>query len=252
MKITLSGKLMLRLIQSQGMVGFINGEVSAPTERITIPDDGDDSSMDGMREIENPNHQEWKRSDALLQRWMKGTIDEHHVLPDVECLETTKDLWERLTVQQESNMEYPYPIDVNVNDFVPLKLSSSNSVMWTRMMLRLFENEGLVGFILPDDNMFIPRAYSLAWKRTDVSVQGWIIRTINEEFLPHVVDTKTARDMWTNLERAFIVKDRRATCLERPSTETVIGKVNWAYLSASCSPSMAIFGFNRNNLSKTG
>ncbi|XP_059665949.1 uncharacterized protein LOC132311843 [Cornus florida] len=182
---------MLHFIESQGMLGFINGEASKPT-----PSD------------ESSSNNEWRKSDEKLQRWIKETINED-IRQDLVLLETSKDIWERLIIMHETNMVYPYPIEVNVCDFVPFKLSNSNYREWRCLMRRLIENQGLIGFILPPN---IPRIDSLAWKRTDGLLQSWIIRTINESFLPSFLNLETASDMWTKFEILF-------------DSKTLIGKV---------------------------
>ncbi|XP_059665441.1 uncharacterized protein LOC132311533 isoform X2 [Cornus florida] len=186
--------LMLRLIESQGMVGFINGEVSPPERNIT-------------KEIENQDYYEWKRSDALMQRWIIGTINEN-VLRDVVCLETAKDIWERLITLHERKIEYPYPVWVTVEYFVPVKLSRENYSLWAKLMFHFIERQGLVGFIngevLAPEESFIDGTSGeyKAWKRTDDLLQMWIMKTIiNEDVRACVVDLKTAHDVWIKLEK---------------------------------------------------
>ncbi|XP_059665945.1 uncharacterized protein LOC132311836 [Cornus florida] len=174
--------LMLHFIESQGMLGFINGEAS----KRTLSDD-------------NSSNDEWRNSDKKLERWIKETINED-IRRELVLLETSKDIWQRLIIMHETNKVYPYPIEVNVGDFVPFKLSGSNYPDWKRLMLHLIENQGLLGFILTPN---IPRIDSLAWKRTDGLLQSWIIRAINESFLASVLNLETASDMWTKLEGLF-------------------------------------------------
>ncbi|XP_059665947.1 uncharacterized protein LOC132311840 isoform X1 [Cornus florida] len=175
--------LMLHFIESQGMLGFINGEAS----KQTLSDDNSSSN------------DEWRKSDEKLQRWIKETINVD-IRRDLVLLETSKDIWERLIIMHETNMVYPYPIEVNACDFVPFKLSYGNYREWRCLMVRLIANQGLIGFIFPQHH-HIPRIDSLAWKRTDALLQSWIIRTINESFLPSVLDLQSASDMWTKLDK---------------------------------------------------
>ncbi|XP_059664920.1 uncharacterized protein LOC132311170 [Cornus florida] len=189
---------MLRFIENQGMLGFINGEVSKPT----FSDQNNSSN----------NNDEWRKSDEQLQRWMKETMSED-ICQELVRLETSKDIWETLITLHETNVVYPYPVEVNMPDSVPLKLSRSNYVVWRRQMLGLFRNEGLLGFILPQKKI-IPRAVPLAWKRTDALLKSWVIKTINENLVAYVVDLETARDMWTKLEAEF-------TYGKGSSTETI-------------------------------
>ncbi|CAK9188330.1 unnamed protein product [Ilex paraguariensis] len=80
--------IMLRLIGTQGLLGFINGEISPPpAERITVPD-----GSDGTREKENMEYKEWERSDGLLRGWILATLSQD-LLPQVSMLKTAQDVW---------------------------------------------------------------------------------------------------------------------------------------------------------------
>ncbi|KAK1352430.1 hypothetical protein POM88_053369 [Heracleum sosnowskyi] len=62
----------LGLIESQDMMGFIDGDFPAPKEKIEAPD----SDSSGKKEIVNPEFSLWKRSDRLLHGWITGTLSE--------------------------------------------------------------------------------------------------------------------------------------------------------------------------------
>uniref|UniRef100_A0A5B7A6J5 PGG domain-containing protein n=1 Tax=Davidia involucrata TaxID=16924 RepID=A0A5B7A6J5_DAVIN len=78
---------MLGLIESQDMLGFIDGMNPAPAETITVPHD--------TREIENQNYLSWRRSDRLLKGWIIGSLSEH-ILGIVVGLNTARDVWTKL------------------------------------------------------------------------------------------------------------------------------------------------------------
>ena len=79
---------MLRFIGTQGLLGFINGEISPPpAERITVPD-----GSDGTWEKENLEYKEWERSDGLLRGWILATLNQD-LLPQVSMLKTAQDVW---------------------------------------------------------------------------------------------------------------------------------------------------------------
>ncbi|XP_059628668.1 uncharacterized protein LOC132271337 [Cornus florida] len=86
--------LMIGLIKSQGLIGFINGEVSAPPKRKEIPWEYGFIPEYPRRtiEIENPDYEAWERTDALLRSWILGTVSED-LLPNLVRLETVKDMW---------------------------------------------------------------------------------------------------------------------------------------------------------------
>ncbi|XP_059647548.1 uncharacterized protein LOC132293901 isoform X2 [Cornus florida] len=210
-------KLMLRLFESQGLVGFFNGKVPAPLERITVP-----NSDIISKEMENKDYQDWKRSDALLQRWVLATISED-VLPNMVCLKTAKDIWSKLISLHERKIEYPFPAEINVRDFVPIKLSVDNSSTWQKLMLRLIESQGLVGFIngqvsqpvkrimVPDDGgncstnvtTEIENEDYKAWKKTDALLQSWILGTILEDDIELVLDYETTKEIWEMINWNF-------------------------------------------------
>ena len=70
-------------------MGFIDGEIIAPPEMITAPDD---SVSTGQKEIINQEFLAWRRSDRLLRGWITGTLNED-TLVIVVGLDTTKDVW---------------------------------------------------------------------------------------------------------------------------------------------------------------
>ncbi|XP_059633233.1 protein ACCELERATED CELL DEATH 6-like isoform X2 [Cornus florida] len=218
--------LMLRLISNQGLVGFINGEVLAPPKRIMVPDEDDDSSTNGMKEIANRDYWDWKRSDALLQRWIIGTINEDVFPHELVRFKTSKDMWSKLINLHERKIEYPYPVAIKVRDYVSIKLSTDNYLRWKRLIRRLIKSQGLLGFIngevsapperitVPnddddddDDDSFISGTKKIenqhysAWNKTDLLLQTWIKETTDEDVLALLPEhVKTAEDMWKALQ----------------------------------------------------
>lgn len=47
----------------------------------------------------------------------------------------------------QSTPKYPYPANLNVANFVSLKLSASNYLLWETQVLSLIESQDLLGFI---------------------------------------------------------------------------------------------------------
>lgn len=79
------------LIESQDMMGFIDGGYPMPQE-YTI------SNAEGASEaqkVKNTDYVQWKRSDRLLRGWITGTLSEE-VLGLVVGLETSADVWSAL------------------------------------------------------------------------------------------------------------------------------------------------------------
>ncbi|KAK2986180.1 hypothetical protein RJ640_006215 [Escallonia rubra] len=85
--------LMASLIEDEGLMGFLNGTIKAPPEKITVPDDS--SSTGGTKEMKNEDYIKWKKTDRLLRRWIIRTLNED-ILVGVHFLKTAKEVWAML------------------------------------------------------------------------------------------------------------------------------------------------------------
>ncbi|KAL2539817.1 Ankyrin repeat family protein [Abeliophyllum distichum] len=114
--------------------------------------------------------------------------------------------------------KYPYPTASNVMDSVHIKLSERNYFLWRNLMIGFVERQDLMVFILgtipappqkitiPDDNSAsgnkeIENPDYLAWRSSDELVREWIFKTLEEDILFRVMNLKTAKDVWTALEK---------------------------------------------------
>ncbi|OMP07539.1 hypothetical protein COLO4_07246 [Corchorus olitorius] len=79
---------MLRLIESQDMLGFINGATPMPKSHVS-------KDEDAKQEKENPDYVGWRRSDRLLRGWITVTLSEE-ALGLVVGLETSAEVWKAL------------------------------------------------------------------------------------------------------------------------------------------------------------
>ncbi|KAK3038022.1 hypothetical protein RJ639_029973 [Escallonia herrerae] len=111
------------LIEDHGLMGFINGTITAPPKKITVPDD---SSPTGTKEVENEDYIKWKKTDRLLRGWILGTLNED-VLVLVHFLETAKDVWaglERVLRSQDPPDLVGRVVDMgegkNISQYLPL------------------------------------------------------------------------------------------------------------------------------------
>lgn len=50
---------LMGLIENQEMLGILNGDISVPTQHITMPND--------QTQEDNPDYRAWRRSDCLLR-----------------------------------------------------------------------------------------------------------------------------------------------------------------------------------------
>ncbi|PIA50672.1 hypothetical protein AQUCO_01200116v1 [Aquilegia coerulea] len=109
--------------------------------------------------------------------------------------------------------KYPYHANLNVANFVSLKLSSSNYLLWETQVLSLIESQDLLGFItgttpqpesmVNGDECVVPNPNLAAWTRTDRLVKAWITATISEEALGTVVGLTTSFDVWKALSNTY-------------------------------------------------
>lgn len=127
--------------------------------------------------------------------------------------------------------EYPYPVTQNVANFVSLKLSSTNFLLWKTQMLNILESYDLQGFITGEAKpppQFVTTEESdlqseslnpsfIKWWKTDRLVKGWLIATLLEEVLGIGVGLDTAVKVWNALVHAFarISSDRSLALKQR-------------------------------------
>ncbi|KAH0685539.1 hypothetical protein KY290_017021 [Solanum tuberosum] len=105
---------------------------------------------------------------------------------------------------------FPSP---NLAHQLPVKLTSSNFLLWKRQFLPMIKGCGLDYHIegdeviperLLDNNQPNP-AYS-SWVREDQLALSWIAASVSEGILPQLVGAETARKAWTKLVTAFQFK----------------------------------------------
>ncbi|KAL7228460.1 hypothetical protein ACSBR2_007219 [Camellia fascicularis] len=121
------------------------------------------------------------------------------------------------TSNHHSFPKYPYPSEFKVEDYVPIILFVANYFEWKQLMLDFIQSRGMVGFIdgtleAPPEKVTTSVADAggeieienedyKSWKRSDDLVRGWIITTLNLDLRLHVIQYKTAREVWTALEK---------------------------------------------------
>ncbi|KAK1559196.1 hypothetical protein Q3G72_011735 [Acer saccharum] len=112
-----------------------------------------------------------------------------------------------------SSSKYPYPATINVANFVSLKLTSTNYLLWETQVLALIESQDLLGFItvkvpepeaeIDGEGGKVPNPDQAAWKWTDRLVKAWITATMSEEALGTVVGLTNSFEVWTALTNAY-------------------------------------------------
>lgn len=155
---------MLDFIERRGLAGFIVGTVVAPPKRIPVSDVGHDYAI-STEEVENDDYSSWERSEVYLG---------------------------------------------------PVQLSSKKS------MLDFNDLQGLAGFIdgtvealpegVPVSDIGDYSASSIeevdnqdyrSWKRSDNLIWGWILIMLTKYILQQVLRFRTAKVVWTMLEKMF-------------------------------------------------
>lgn len=112
-----------------------------------------------------------------------------------------------------SSSKYPYPANLNVANFVSLKLDSSNHLLWKTQVESLIESQELLGFITGatkpaeatdnEDGGNASTADMAAWTRTDRLIKAWITANLSDEALGTVVGLTTSFEVWTSLANTY-------------------------------------------------
>lgn len=107
----------------------------------------------------------------------------------------------------------PCPSSLNVANFVSIKLTQTNSLLWKTQMLGLIESQDMIRFIngelsIPDRRVTdstmkdasatkeIDNPSYLVWRRSDHLLCGWITGTLSEEVLRLVAGLDTSSEVW--------------------------------------------------------
>ncbi|KAJ9552003.1 hypothetical protein OSB04_016048 [Centaurea solstitialis] len=106
------------------------------------------------------------------------------------------------TLQMQS-LKYQAASNVNVSNFVSVKLSSDdNYPLWKAQMLCLMESQQMRGIV---DNLFDdPGAtYFKTIKQYDSLLKGWIFGSLSPDVLRVVVDLESAKEVWWKLQSIY-------------------------------------------------
>ncbi|XXG82340.1 hypothetical protein AAC387_Pa10g0313 [Persea americana] len=120
---------------------------------------------------------------------------------------------------------YPHPATLNGANFVSIKPSQSNFLLWKTQIMVLIESQDMTGFIdgeFPtptrlvstsiakgaDDQDVVNPDY-IKWRRSDRLLGGWITGKLSDEILRMVVSLDTSRDVWLVLHHFTQVAGKR-------------------------------------------
>jgi hypothetical protein len=114
-------------------------------------------------------------------------------------------------------------ISLNVANFVTLKLTPENYLLWREQMLALAKSQDMVGLLTGEKmkptmytNIVITERTStseateqqiskdfLKWRKEDCLLRGWIIGTLTEETLGLVIGLDSSQSVWNALKEAY-------------------------------------------------
>ena len=98
----------------------------------------------------------------------------------------------------------------NVAHQLPIKLNSTNYLLWQAQLMPLLHSYDLAKHI---DGSFPPPSLTLSdnqpnliyhsWFRQDQLVLSWIVGSISEAFVPQVVGATSAHEAWQKLAKSY-------------------------------------------------
>ncbi|KAL0349845.1 UNVERIFIED_CONTAM: hypothetical protein Sradi_4133700 [Sesamum radiatum] len=147
------------------------------------------------------------------------------------------------SVQQQQHP--PLASVINAVHFLPTKLSfkdeSSNYPAWKQQMLCIIQSQGLLGFI---DGTNLPPPETAAdattaairnpdyniWRTIDVLLKGWILCSLNDDIVNNVLELKTSREVWLELENMFEHLSKESSTEEETEDEAEVQDLKDHYL----------------------
>lgn len=136
-----------------------------------------------------------------------------------------------------STVSFPYPSTLNISNFVSLKLTQNNYMLWKTQISGPIESQDMGGFLdgtYPESAEFVLKSTVEAeasttkqeyvmnydyimWRRSDRLLRGWIVGTLSEEVLGLVVGLKTSAAVWKALSEYFArnTKDREFFLMQK-------------------------------------
>ncbi|KAF8396845.1 hypothetical protein HHK36_018480 [Tetracentron sinense] len=127
------------LIESQDLIGFVNGDIPMPTNMI--------ASSDGKESTTNPDFTSWRKTDRLLKAWITSTLSEE-VLGLVVGLTSSRDVWSALEdafAQDSEAREYELLQQLRV-----VRKGTSTLSKYLRNFKLICDELNVIGKPLPD------------------------------------------------------------------------------------------------------
>lgn len=114
-----------------------------------------------------------------------------------------------------SQGRYPYPSIINIVNFISLKLTQTNYLLWKTQIVSLIERQDLEGFIYENTPMpkweidsddrknKISNPDYMSWIKSNKLEKAWLTSIFSEEVLWLSIGFTTSFDAWRALENAF-------------------------------------------------
>ena len=113
----------------------------------------------------------------------------------------------------------PYnPPSLKITNYVTVKLTDKNYILWKRQFEAFLNGQSLLGFVtgsLPspvqtimaptfnDNTTPVPNPDHSLWFQTDQVVQSWLLGSFSEEIQSIVLHCTTSQEIWCTLDSHF-------------------------------------------------
>ena len=124
-----------------------------------------------------------------------------------------------VSLNTTSTVSYPYPSTLNISNFISLKLTQNNYMLWKTQINGLIESQDMGGFLdgtYPElaefvlkstieaeastrKQEYVMNSNYIMWRRLDQLLRGWIVGTLLEEVLRLAVGLETSAAIWKAL-----------------------------------------------------
>ncbi|XP_052198765.1 uncharacterized protein LOC127805950 [Diospyros lotus] len=109
-------KMMNDFLERWNLIGFINGMIKPPRDLVAVEEQSDSRG----KEIENPDHISWKRSDELVQKWLRSTIQDDNLRINVAHYKTAFAIWRVLEYELKMGETSSREAGINLSHYFPL------------------------------------------------------------------------------------------------------------------------------------
>ncbi|GKE41017.1 hypothetical protein Tco_1464422 [Tanacetum coccineum] len=110
---------------------------------------------------------------------------------------------DHVSASKEELEEYMHTSNVNVSNFVSVKLSGPrNYQIWKGQLLSLLDHLMIRDIVENRENWFKSKSEDLV-KKYDILLKGWILGSLNEQVLRHFDYSADMQSVWMKLEDEY-------------------------------------------------